>query len=40
MKKEFESKLTDPEANGLYSRDGNAFTDALIDHLEKKQIKQ
>lgn len=36
--KEFERKLTDPDANGLYNRDGNAFTDAMIDHLEKEQI--
>lgn len=27
----------DPDANGLYSKDGNAFTDALIDHIETQQ---
>src|SRR5688572_10216670 len=26
-----------PDANGLYNRDGDAFTDALIDHFEKQQ---
>jgi hypothetical protein len=28
----------DPDANSLYSRDGNAFTDNLIDHIEKEQL--
>jgi hypothetical protein len=28
----------DPDRNGLYDRDGNYFTDALIDHLEQQQI--
>lgn len=27
----------DPDANGLYNPDGNAFTDALIGHFEKQQ---
>lgn len=27
----------DPDANGLYSKDGNDFTDALIDHFESQQ---
>ena len=28
----------DPDANGLYNKDGNAFTDALIDHIESQQL--
>ncbi|CAN5397646.1 hypothetical protein BH10BAC2_BH10BAC2_46540 [soil metagenome] len=36
--KEFERTLTDPDANGLYNKEGNNFTDAIIDHWEKKQI--
>jgi hypothetical protein len=28
----------DPDRNGLYNRDGNDFTDALIDHMEQQQI--
>lgn len=28
----------DPDSNGLYNKDGNAFTDALIDHFETKQL--
>jgi len=36
--KELEKKLADPDANGLYNKDGNVFTDALIDHWEKEQI--
>lgn len=35
---ELEQRLANPDINGLYNRDGNAFTDALIDHLEKEQI--
>jgi hypothetical protein len=31
-------KITNPDANGLYSPDGNAFTDALIDHIEQQQL--
>ncbi|MBK8775251.1 MAG: hypothetical protein IPM10_10670 [Chitinophagaceae bacterium] len=27
----------DPDANGLHNKDGNAFTDALIDHFEGQQ---
>ncbi|MDQ2721565.1 MAG: hypothetical protein M3Z26_17645 [Bacteroidota bacterium] len=27
----------DLDANGLYNRDGNAFTDALIEHLEQEK---
>jgi ABC-type uncharacterized transport system permease subunit len=27
----------DPDANGLYNKDGNDFTDALIDHFESQQ---
>ena len=27
----------DPDANGLYNHEGNAFTDALIDHIEQQQ---
>ncbi|MEO6549096.1 MAG: hypothetical protein ABIN94_13915 [Ferruginibacter sp.] len=27
----------DPDANGLYNYEGNAFTDALIDHIEQQQ---
>jgi hypothetical protein len=28
----------DPDANGLYNKDGNDFTDALIDHFEAQQL--
>jgi hypothetical protein len=28
----------DPDANSLYNKDGNAFTDALIDHFESQQL--
>jgi hypothetical protein len=31
--------LTDPDSNGLHNKDGNALTDALIDHFEKQQLK-
>jgi hypothetical protein len=31
-------EITNPDANGLYNTDGNAFTDALIDHIEQQQI--
>src|SRR5690349_10079052 len=27
-----------PDENGLYNREGNAFTDALIDHMEGQPI--
>lgn len=30
--------LTDPDENGLYNKDGNEFTDTLIDHFEEQQI--
>lgn len=30
--------IVNPDGNGLYDRDGNYFTDALIDHLERQQI--
>ncbi|MFT3678669.1 MAG: hypothetical protein QM791_00265 [Ferruginibacter sp.] len=33
-----ERQLANPDANGLYSAEGNAFTDALIDHIEQQQI--
>ena len=33
-----EMKINDPDANGLYNKDGNDFTDALIDHFEQTQI--
>lgn len=29
---------SDPDANGLYNKDGNAFTDALIEDIETKQL--
>ncbi|MEO5682525.1 MAG: hypothetical protein ABIQ88_07780 [Chitinophagaceae bacterium] len=29
--------VNDPDANGLYNHEGNAFTDALIDHIEQQQ---
>lgn len=35
---ELERKLSDPDANGLHNKDGNDFTDALIDYWEKEQI--
>lgn len=28
----------DPDANGLYNKDGNDFTDALIEHFETQQL--
>lgn len=28
----------DPDANSLYNKNGNAFTDALIDHFESQQL--
>ncbi len=28
----------DPDRNGLYNPDGNAFTDALIEHTEQQQL--
>jgi hypothetical protein len=28
----------DADANGLYNREGNFFTDALIDHIEQQQM--
>lgn len=28
----------DPDINGLHNKEGNAFTDALIDHFETKQL--
>lgn len=34
-----EKQLTDPDANGLYNKDGNAFTDVLIDHFENLNNK-
>ncbi|MBS1666420.1 MAG: hypothetical protein JST58_03505 [Bacteroidetes bacterium] len=35
----FNSELSiDPDVNGLHNKDGNAFTDALIDHIEQEQI--
>ncbi len=27
-----------PDANGLYNGDGNAFTDALVEHIEQQQF--
>lgn len=30
--------IANPDANGLYNHDGNAFTDALIVHIEQQQI--
>lgn len=35
-----QSMINDPDQNGLYNREGNAFTDALIDHIESKQISE
>ena len=28
----------DPDANGLYNKEGNAFTDALIEHIEHQKL--
>ena len=33
-----EKQAKDPDANGLYNKDGNAFTDALIEHFEQQQF--
>ncbi|HEY5371316.1 MAG TPA: hypothetical protein VIJ75_20220, partial [Hanamia sp.] len=30
--------VKNPDLNGLYNYEGNPFTDALIDHLEKQQL--
>ena len=37
---EANQKISDvnPDGNGLYDRDGNYFTDALMDHWEQQQI--
>ena len=32
-----EKEIVSPDANGLYNYEGNAFTDALIDHIEQQQ---
>ncbi|TWI77998.1 hypothetical protein IQ13_4242 [Lacibacter cauensis] len=32
--------IIDPDQNGLHNRDGNAFTDALIEHFESKTISE
>jgi hypothetical protein len=37
--KELERQLNDPNANGLFIKDVNDFTDALIDHWEIEQIE-
>lgn len=37
--KEVENRLgVDPDANGLHNKEGNEFTDALIDHIESQQL--
>lgn len=33
-----DNQLKNPDANGLYNKDGNAFTEALIEHFESKQL--
>ena len=33
-----DNQRRDPDANGLYNRNGNAFTDAIIGHFEQQQI--
>ena len=30
--------VSNPDANGLYNKDGSAFTDALIEHIEHQQL--
>lgn len=35
-----QSPLHDPDQNGLYNQEGNAFTDALIDHFETTQFSK
>jgi hypothetical protein len=30
--------IRNPDANGLYNKDGNAFTEALIEHFEQEQL--
>ncbi|MBK6993330.1 MAG: hypothetical protein IPH34_16585 [Chitinophagaceae bacterium] len=30
--------ILNPDANGLFNKEGNAFTDALIDHIESQQL--
>ena len=33
-----EKQNLNPDTNGLYNREGNAFTDSLIEHIEQQQI--
>ena len=33
-----EKEIVDPDANPLYNKDGNPFTDALIEHIEEQQL--
>jgi hypothetical protein len=30
--------ISDPDANGLYNKEGNNFIDALIEHFEQEQL--
>lgn len=32
--------MTNPDQNPLFNSEGNEFTDALIEHMEKKEIPQ
>lgn len=34
-----EKYVPDPDANGLHHKEGDAFTDALIEHFEQQQIQ-
>src|SRR5690242_6783295 len=36
--KALDMNVSSPDANGLYHREGNAFTDTLIEHIEQQQI--
>lgn len=36
--KVYNQPVINPDANGLYNKDGNAFTDALIEHIESQQL--
>lgn len=36
----YQPPISDPDQNGLHNREGNAFTDTLIEHFESIQISE
>lgn len=36
----YQKPINDPDQNGLYNKDGNVFTDALIEHYESKLFSE